>query len=130
MKVTQPTWGQALVLALYETKGVTPVVDSIQAVLGKQVGTRNSFAKLQNVEDVSDLRGKDEYRAWLLLIAIGEEPADWGVSDPDMQGPIVETMREMLSPVSDSNRRPPLYIVGGLADEMTWPAEAAKIKTA
>lgn len=129
MKVKEPTWGQALVLALYETKGVTPVVDSIQGVLGKQVGTRNSFAKLQNIENVSELRGKDQYRAWLLLIAIGEEPTDWGVSDPDMQVPIVETMREMLSPVSDLNRRPPLYIVAGLAD-VTWPAELPKIKAA
>jgi len=36
-----------------------------------------------------------------------------------------------LSPLTDSNRRPPLYIVGGSAfDDMEWPAEEPKRKAA
>jgi transcriptional regulator with XRE-family HTH domain len=39
-------------------------------------------------------------------------------------------IRYFESPLSDSNRRPPLYIVGGSLDDAQWPAAEPKLKPA
>jgi hypothetical protein len=115
MRVTDPTWGQSLTLAIAETRGMNPVVDSINSIMG-EVASRNTFAKLCQMERVEDMSAKDLYRAWLLLLAIGEDPKEWDIPEPDMPPILVRTMRDELSPLSDSNRRPPLYKSGALAN--------------
>lgn len=75
----QVGWGEALVLEVhYRSPGLKPVVDAIQKAVG-DVGTRNTFAKLFDVID--EPVGKDRWRAWLLLTALGQDPSEWNIGD-------------------------------------------------
>lgn len=77
----QVTWGQALRVELVEVDGgLKAATDVIKRELGELIGTRNTFAKLLRVDDPAELGEADQWRAWLLLTAIGLEPADWGVA--------------------------------------------------
>ncbi len=78
----QFSWGDALVVATFKAPGgLNVAVSRIRAEAGPQIGVRNTFAKLLHVTDVSSLRGRDQLRAWLLLVALGQEPRDWGLTD-------------------------------------------------
>jgi hypothetical protein len=78
--LTEITWGDALVIKVHRTRvGLKPYVDAIQEAVGRNIGSRTTFAKLYDVREASDLDELDGYRAWLLLTAIGEDPDDWGV---------------------------------------------------
>ena len=69
----------------------------------------------QVAEQISDATGADDY--WLMTGRTREDLP----SGPN-GGP---------SPLSDSNRRPPLYIVGGSGlDNAEWPAAPEKLKDA
>jgi hypothetical protein len=93
------TWGDALVLKVHKTRvGLKPFVDSIQAAVGRHIGSRPTFAKLYDVESVDDLSEIEAYRAWLLLTAMGEDPDDWGVRASVVpQATNVERLRELLT---------------------------------
>ncbi len=81
MSVTREVmWGDALMVQLFRAVGgLKAVVDAIQRELGPTIGSRNTFAKLLRVDDPADLNGKDQWRAWLLLTALGQDPDDWGL---------------------------------------------------
>lgn len=107
-------WGDALlVVAVKAPGGLNRTVDHIRSVVGPQIGTRNSFAKLYRVDDPNTLAPIDRWRAWLLLTAVGESPEAWGIEGeyiPSLYMVKHDELRELLSsPLSDSNRRPPLY---------------------
>jgi hypothetical protein len=64
------TWGEGLVVEMFKVPGgLKAAVDHITAVMGKTVGTRNTFAKLLRVDDPNSLADVDKWRAWLLLTA-------------------------------------------------------------
>lgn len=76
-------WGEALLLEVHHSGGLNPLVTDIRRALGKQIGVRNTFAKLYDspeppVEEV------DRFRAWLILTAIGQDPSAWGLSNDDV----------------------------------------------
>lgn len=75
-------WGDALAVEMFRTSGgLKAAVEAIVTQVGPAVGTRNTFAKLMHVTDPADLSMKDKWRAWLLLVAVHEDPADWGIDD-------------------------------------------------
>lgn len=74
-------FGDALRLEATTTPGgLNHAVDRIRDAVGPQIGTRNTFAKLFRGPDVpSDV--VERQRAWLLLLALGQNPAEWGMAD-------------------------------------------------
>ena len=92
------TWGDALAVEMFKTPGgLTHVVDAINDVMGPHYGSRNTFAKLMRVTDPEAMNPRDQWRAWLILTAIGESPTEWGL--PDNLAPKfmdVQVLRENL----------------------------------
>jgi hypothetical protein len=77
------TWGEAL--GHYVSKqagGLKRVHLRIISAVGPMYGTRNTFAKLFDLEGPPE-NAKDRQRAWLLVAAIGREPKEWGLSEAD-----------------------------------------------
>jgi len=74
-------FGDALHLeALAAPGGLNHAVDRIRDAVGPQIGTRNTFAKLFRGPDVPT-EPAERQRAWLLLLALGQDPAEWGMAD-------------------------------------------------
>lgn len=87
MRVLTNNWGQSLVIAIHQTPGgLNKAVDTIRSQYGSTVGVTNSFRKLYNCADPSELNSTDQWRAWLLLTAIGEDPAEWGIYNDVVPG--------------------------------------------
>jgi hypothetical protein len=77
-------WGQALHLeAIYSDGGLAGAVDRIHAAVGKSYGTRNTFKTLFSAGDVPESEIQQQ-RAVLLLLALGQNPSDWGLSGVQM----------------------------------------------
>lgn len=96
------TWGDALLAKTvkHDPRGLARAVDSIHGVIGKQIGVRNSFSKLYAIEDTADMRHNDQWRAWLLLTAIGEDPEEWGIDAsvvPSIHSDRLDTLRRLLT---------------------------------
>lgn len=76
------TWGDALRLRVEKAGGLAPRAAHIARVVGKEYGSRNTYAKLYRVSDPSELTDEgDLVRAWLLIASTGEEPNEWGIPD-------------------------------------------------
>lgn len=109
MTVTREvTWGEGIVVAGFRSPGgLKGAVDRIQSVVGAHIGTRNTFAKLTHVDDPSLLSERDRFRAWLLLAALSEEPAEWGIDD-DVVPPLADAkhLQALVRPRQDSNLQP------------------------
>jgi hypothetical protein len=74
------TWGDALLAeATKAPGGLKQAVETIREEVGPLIGTRNTFAKLLKAEGPESLNESDLWRAWLLLVVLGQEPADWDV---------------------------------------------------
>lgn len=83
MALAEPTpesWGEAL--KRHVGRRLDPIVDGAQAVYGPIIGSRNTFAKLFEQESEPD-RMELRIRALVLLVAIGQDPALWKVTDDD-----------------------------------------------
>lgn len=92
MRSQHVSWGQSLLLAVREAGGLNRTVGRINTELGPFLGTRNTFAKLYTVEDPRDLDTQERFRAWVLLVAIGEDPTEWGI-EPDAVPPSIDRRR-------------------------------------
>ena len=92
------SWSDGLVVAAFRhPHGLRGAVESIQAELGPQIGSRNTFAKLLRGVDPRELSARDLFRAWLLLVALREQPLAWGVPDTAVPpGYDVERLRRIL----------------------------------
>ena len=121
------TWGETLVIAAFRWPGgINPAVHRIQALVGPHIGVRNTFAKLLRVEDVADLGDRDLFRAWLLLVALGQEPIDYGIADDAVpSGYDVVMLRDKL-PRLDSNQQPSGYQSAQVVDLAARRAERAE----
>lgn len=110
MLTRQVTWGEALVVELFKRDGgLKSAVDRVTGLMGKTVGTRNTFAKLLRVDDPTTLSVRDRWRAWLLLAALGLDTQEWGIGDevvPDYITDIPDLKRRLLLPRLDSNQQP------------------------
>ena len=74
------SWGDALLVEASKfPRGLQGAVEIIRADLGPQIGSRNTFAKLFQAEGPGALTVTDRWRAWLLLVTLGSDPADWGI---------------------------------------------------
>lgn len=74
-------WGEALILEIHLSPGLSPLVRVINAAAGDQ-GVRNTFARLyEYAEPPTAADPKDYFRAWLLLTALGQSPKAWGIGD-------------------------------------------------
>lgn len=74
-------WGDALLLEVnHNSPGLGPVVKGIQAAVGRQIGVRNTFAKLYSSDEAPEDE-VDQFRAWLVLTALRQDPAEWNISD-------------------------------------------------
>lgn len=73
-------WGQALYLeaTMLHPGGLKAAVDRIHQNVGKSYGTRNTFKTLFDFDDVPD-SDKQRERAYLLLLALGQDPRSWGL---------------------------------------------------
>ncbi len=101
------TWGDAIVVAAFRApRGLNGAVESIHRELGPGIGSRNTFAKYQRVDSPDDLRPKDLFRVWLLLVALDVDPARWGIDDEVVPGGYdLGRLKERL-PRLDLNQRP------------------------
>lgn len=93
----QVGWGEALHLEIhFHSPGLKPLVHAIHEAVGESVGARTTFDKLQRLDDVPT-HPKDRWRAWLLLTALGQDPADWHI-DNDIVPPShdVERLRDLV----------------------------------
>lgn len=75
-------WGEALLLEVHhDGRGLNPLVKTITEAAG-QLGVRNTYAALYELEDAPTSDDpKDYFRAWLVLVALGQDPEAWGVRD-------------------------------------------------
>lgn len=75
-------WGEALILEIHMSPGLSPLVRAINAAAGDQ-GVRNTFARLYDYAEppTAAQDPKDYFRAWLLLTALGQDPAAWSIGD-------------------------------------------------
>lgn len=74
-------WGEALILEVHLSPGLSPLVRTINAVVGDQ-GVRNTYARLYDyAEPPTAADPKDYFRAWLVLTALGQDPGAWGIGD-------------------------------------------------
>lgn len=73
------TWGDELTLALRRAGGLQPVAKQLREALGFLAPSRATLAKLQKVERPDLLTEEETFRAWLVLVAIGEDTERWGV---------------------------------------------------
>lgn len=105
------TWGQALQVRVINTPGgLRGAVDQIHSVVGSYVGTRTTFMKIMQVDDPTELGARDAWRAWLLLTALGLNPAEWGITGavaPPMIDPGL--VAQALCARRDSDPRPSDY---------------------
>lgn len=75
-------WGEALLLEIHhDGRGLSPLVRTITEAAG-HLGVRNTFAALYKYEQPPTAADPQDYfRAWLVLTALGQEPATWGIGD-------------------------------------------------
>lgn len=74
-------WGESLRLeAAMSDGGLKAATDRIAANMGRAYGTRNTFATLFDLDEPPEAPLQRE-RAYLLIIALGLDPADWGMGD-------------------------------------------------
>lgn len=82
MRIVTATWGQSLLLCVREVPGGLHAVATAAGMeLGPLIGSRNTFAKLYQAKSPADLSEADRLRAWVVLVAIGEDPQHWGLGD-------------------------------------------------
>ncbi|MCW2498126.1 hypothetical protein [Jatrophihabitans sp.] len=101
------SWGDSLVIAAYHAPGgLNHAVTRIQAACGEVIGSRNTFGKLSKIATVDRIPRRDVFRAWLLVVALGEDPADFGLSD-DVVPPAYElaSLRRLLPEPSTALQR-------------------------
>jgi hypothetical protein len=78
----QVSWGDALTIEVFHTNGgLKAITKAITVEMGPTIGSRNTFAKLLHIQSPEVLNGRDSWRAWVLLAAVGQEPSDWGLND-------------------------------------------------
>lgn len=111
MLTKQVAWGDGLVVALHHAGGLRKTVDHIRALMGDTIGTRNTFAKLLRETDPADIdNDRDRWRAWLLLSALGLDPAEWGISDnvpaPDYITDLDDLRQRLLLPSKAAKPQP------------------------
>jgi hypothetical protein len=94
-------WGEALILEVHLTPGLSPIVRVINAVAGDQ-GVRNTYARLYDyAEPPTADDPKDYFRAWLLLTALGQKPSAWGIGDDAVPaGYDQDKLRDLLTAAS------------------------------
>lgn len=83
MALAEPTpesWGEAL--KRHVGRRLDPIVEALHPIYGPMIGSRNTFAKLFELED-EPRRMEYRIRALVLLVAIGQDPAMWNVTDDD-----------------------------------------------
>jgi hypothetical protein len=74
-------WGESLRLeAAMADGGLSSATDRIHASLGATIGSRNTFAALFALDEPPTDTRRCE-RAYVLLTALGQDPADWGLGD-------------------------------------------------
>lgn len=76
-------WGEALYLEVhFRSPGLRQLTDAIRTAVGTHIGTRNTFAKLFEMDEPpTETDPKDRFRAWLVITALGSDPAEWGIGD-------------------------------------------------
>jgi hypothetical protein len=93
------TWGDFLYLQAAKHGGLKSAVLRIRAEIGPQIGTRNAFSPLFEYESPAELRETDRWRAWLLLVAFGQDPNEWGIDDDCVPGSVsIPKLRQHLKP--------------------------------
>jgi hypothetical protein len=108
-------WGDALfACAFHYPGGLKRAVERIHLAVGPIVGSRPSFHKLRAVTDPAALPERDAFRAWLLLVAFGEDPTDWGIAEPPMPTLYsADDIRHALAPTRPATAR--------IAGWFRWP---------
>lgn len=102
------TWGDELTLALRRAGGLQPVAKQLREALGFLAPSRATLAKLQKVERPDMLTDEEMFRAWLVLVAIGEDAGQWGVLPIAVPGVFdVERYQKLMEMHREANRRGP-----------------------
>lgn len=103
-------WGEALILEVHLSPGLSPLVRTINEVVGDQ-GVRNTFARLyEYAEPPTDADPKDHFRAWLVLTALGQDPRAWGISDDAVPtGYDIDKVRDLVTDASGCISPTPAY---------------------
>lgn len=63
--------------------GLNAAVKRIHMAVGTHIGSRNTFSKLFDSPDLPT-SNKERLRAWLLLVALGQDPNDWSLGDVEL----------------------------------------------
>lgn len=97
-------WGEALLLEVDHStaRGLSPLVRVITEAAGK-LGVRNTYARLYTFTEPPTIEEdpKDYFRAWLVLTALRQDPAAWGVGDDAVPpGYEISRLRDLLSAAS------------------------------
>jgi hypothetical protein len=98
-------WGDRLKLKADKEGGLNPHVDRIRAAVSPLIGSRNTFAKLFDL-DVPPADEKTRLRAWVLLLSLGADPDAWGVGDVQPPPAInVEALETLFMEAGREKRR-------------------------
>lgn len=116
MTIRSVTWGDDFSLKVRRAGGMPKVVARLADVWGKTAESRGTLDKLRNChvgpEAMTDV---ERWRAYQVLVVIGQDPADWGIDRRDLGVPpsLVDYFHRALDgpggpglPRLDSNQKP------------------------
>lgn len=91
------TWGDQLYLAVKRRGGMKGASERLTAAIGSAAASRSTLQKLFAVAGPESLDKDQPWYACQVLVAIGEDPADWGIADPGVPPSMVDYLRLALA---------------------------------
>jgi len=92
------TWGEQLYLAVRRHPGgMKGASERLVNAIGRAAASRSTLQKLTSVPSPAALDGDQSWYACQVLLAIGEDPASWGVNDPGVPPSMIDYLRAALA---------------------------------
>ena len=92
-------WGEHLQLRIGQ-RNLSPIVADIKTVTGGALGSsRNTYAALFSLDVPPVPHSRDYDRAYMLLVAVGEDPVVWDI-DQRQVSPLIRAGRDLLVSLS------------------------------
>lgn len=82
------TWGEALGVRIRQAGGMPGIADRLRdGVWGSAAESRSTLDKLRGFSSPEDMDGEERWRAYQVLVTIGEDPIAWGIQPEALDVP-------------------------------------------